>query len=62
MLIFNKKLSVSPITTHLAIKDVHKNITKQKIMFKNKSKIMPNQIQIVLISLSMDPYKRKDKN
>ena len=31
MLIFNKKLSVSPLTTHLAIKDVHKNISKQKI-------------------------------
>ncbi len=31
MLIFNKKLSVSPLTTHLALKDVHKRITKQKI-------------------------------
>ncbi len=31
MLIFNKKLSVSPITTHLALKDVNKHITKQKI-------------------------------
>ena len=31
MLIFNKHLSVSPLTTHLALKDVHKNITKQKI-------------------------------
>ncbi len=31
MLIYNKKLSVSPITTHLAIKDVHKNITKKSI-------------------------------
>ena len=31
MLIFNKKLSVSPITTHLALKNVHKNISKQKI-------------------------------
>jgi len=31
MLIFNKKLSVSPLTTHLALKDVHKEITKQKI-------------------------------
>jgi 4-hydroxythreonine-4-phosphate dehydrogenase len=31
MLIFNKKLSVSPITTHLALKDVHKHISKQKI-------------------------------
>ena len=31
MLIFNKKLSVSPITTHLALKDVHKHITQKKI-------------------------------
>ena len=31
MLIFNKKLSVSPLTTHLALKDVNKNISKQKI-------------------------------
>ena len=30
MLIFNKKLSVSPITTHLALKDVHRNISKKK--------------------------------
>ncbi len=31
MLIFNKKLSVSPLTTHLALKNVHKHISKQKI-------------------------------
>ncbi len=31
MLIFNKNLSVSPLTTHLALKDVHKKINKQKI-------------------------------
>ena len=31
MLIFNKNLCVSPLTTHLALKDVHKKITKQKI-------------------------------
>ena len=31
MLIFNKDLSVSPLTTHLALKDVHKNISKKKI-------------------------------
>ena len=31
MLIFNNKLSVSPLTTHLALKDVHKNISKEKI-------------------------------
>ena len=30
MLIYNKRLSVSPITTHLALKDVHKHISKKK--------------------------------
>ena len=50
MLIFNKKLSVSPLTTHLALKDVSKHITKQKIyiqvkliteFYKNKFKKKP---------------------
>tara|TARA_B100000795_G_scaffold92410_1_gene67538 strand:- start:19 stop:984 length:966 start_codon:yes stop_codon:yes gene_type:complete len=31
MLIFNNKLSVSPLTTHLALKNVHKNLSKKKI-------------------------------
>tara|TARA_B110000503_G_scaffold111943_1_gene167691 strand:- start:1078 stop:2043 length:966 start_codon:yes stop_codon:yes gene_type:complete len=31
MLIFNEKLSVSPLTTHLALKNVHKNISRKKI-------------------------------
>ena len=32
MLIYNKKLSVSPITTHLPLKDVANKITKKKII------------------------------
>ena len=32
MLIYNKKLSVSPLTTHLPLKKVVKNINKQKII------------------------------
>ena len=32
MLIYNQKLSVSPITTHIPIKNVSKNITKKKII------------------------------
>ena len=32
MLIFNKKLSVSPITTHLPLKQVHKHLDKNKII------------------------------
>ena len=34
MLIYNKKISVSPITTHLPIKQVSKNINKKSIMQK----------------------------
>ena len=30
MLIFNNKLSVSPLTTHMALKNVHKQISKKK--------------------------------
>ena len=36
MLIYNKKLSVCPITTHLPLKDVHKKITKKKIIAQAK--------------------------
>ncbi len=36
MLIYNKKLSVSPITTHLALKDVNKHISRQKIYIHTK--------------------------
>ncbi len=32
MLIFNKKLAVSPLTTHLPLKKVHKFITKKRII------------------------------
>jgi len=38
MLIYNKKLSVSPITTHLPLKEVHKNLSKKKII---------NHVQII---------------
>jgi 4-hydroxythreonine-4-phosphate dehydrogenase len=47
MLIYNKKLSVSPITTHLALKDVHKNISKKKII---------NQVKLIV-----DFYNKKFK-
>ena len=32
MLIYNKKLSVSPLTTHIPLKNIHKSITKNKII------------------------------
>ncbi len=50
MLIFNKKLSVSPITTHIPLKNVHKEISKNKIIkhvklintfYKKNLKIIP---------------------
>ena len=34
MLIYNKSLSVSPITTHIPLKNVHKEISKKKIIDK----------------------------
>ena len=34
MLIFNKKLSVAPITTHINLDRVQKNISKDKIIKK----------------------------
>ena len=40
MLIYNKKLSVSPITTHLPLKDVHKHLSKKKII--NHIKLIKN--------------------
>ena len=40
MLIYNKKLSVSPITTHLPLKLVYKNLSKKKII--NHVKIIRN--------------------
>ncbi len=45
MLIYNKKLSVSPITTHLPLKKVHEKISKRKIIK-----------QVILIN---DFYKKK---
>ena len=36
MLIYNKNLSVCPLTTHLPVKQISKNITKQLIISKVK--------------------------
>ena len=47
MLIYNEKLSVSPITTHLPLKDVHKNISQIKIV---------DQVKLIV-----DFYKKKLK-
>ena len=72
MLIYNKKLSVSPITTHIPIKDVAKKITKNKIIKKilqiNKFyKIFFNkQVKIAVLGLnphceSTDSFSEEDK-
>ena len=44
MLIFNNKLSVSPLTTHLALKNVHKSLKKEKIY--NHVKLITNFYKI----------------
>ena len=47
MLIYSRQLSVSPITTHLPLKDVHKHISKKKII---------NHVQLI-----RDFYKKRFK-
>ena len=51
MLIYNKKLSVSPITTHLALKDVNKNISKKRII---------NQVKLI-VDFYLRKFKRKPR-
>ena len=60
MLIFNKNLSVSPLTTHLALKDVPKKITKQKIytqinLINNFYKIKFNKLPRIAIT-GLNPH------
>jgi len=60
MLIFNKSLSVSPLTTHVPLKHVHKNITKQKIytqvkLINNFYKIKFNKIPRIAIT-GLNPH------
>ena len=51
MLIYNKKLSVCPLTTHLPLKFVHKNINKKKIIN-----------QVILINQFYKKHFRKKPN
>ncbi len=60
MLIFNKDLSVSPLTTHVPLKHVHKKITKQKIytqvnLINNFYKIKFNKIPRIAIT-GLNPH------
>ena len=58
MLIYNKKLSVSPITTHLPIKYVSKNLNKNKIINNVRSinnfykKILKKKPRIAVLGLN----------
>jgi 4-hydroxythreonine-4-phosphate dehydrogenase len=65
MLIYNKKLSVVPLTTHLEIKDIFKNITfsliKNKILSlsKNYKKTFKKNPRIALLGLN--PHNSENK-
>ena len=72
MLIYNPKLSVSPITTHLPIKKVSKNITKKRIirsvlMLNNfYSKFLKKKSSIAILGLnphceSSEKYNEENK-
>ena len=60
MLIFNKMISVCPITTHLPLKKVAKNITKQKIIIKSMEifKFYKNILKITprIAVLGLNPH------
>ncbi len=71
MLIFNKILSVSTITTHLPLKEVHKNLSKKKIInnvkliikfYKNKFKKNPKIAITGLNPHCESNYKSSEEN
>ena len=71
MLIYNKSLSVSPMTTHIALKDVPKNITTKLIVkkvstinkfYKNTLKKKPNFVVTGLNPHCESKYKRNEEN
>jgi len=68
MLIFNKNFSVSPITTHISLKNVHKKITKKLIVnnilaihnfYKKKIKLKP---KFAILGLNPHCETKKDSN
>lgn len=58
MLIYNKNLSVSPITTHIPIKYVSKKVTKKKIInniYKNNiffNKVLKKKVKFAILGLN----------
>ncbi len=72
MLIYNKKLSVSPLTTHIPIKYVNKKINKKKIinnilsLKKFYNKILKEKMNCAVLGLnphceSIDSFSEEDK-
>ena len=72
MLIYNKKLSVSPLTTHIPIKYVNKKINKKKIvnnilsLKKFYNKILKEKMKCAVLGLnphceSIDSFSEEDK-
>ena len=71
MLIYNQKLSVSPITTHIPIKNVTKNINMQKIQNKvirlnNFYKVLKKNATIAVLGLNphcetIDKFSEEEK-
>ena len=72
MLIYNKNLSVSPLTTHLPLKKIFKKISKKKIIFQVRKinefykKYLKKKPNIALTGLNphcetLDKYSEEDK-
>ena len=68
MLIFNKTLSVSPITTHIALNKVFKNISEKKIIQKVKSinrfyiKFLNRKPKFAILGLNPHNFTRSKKS
>jgi len=68
MLIYNKKLSVSPITTHIPINQVNKNLNKKKIIKKIKTiynfykKILKKKPNIMVLGLNPHNFSASKKS
>ena len=68
MLIYNKKLSVSPLTTHIPLNEVSRNIKKTKIIKKAKlinnfyKKNFSKNPNIGILGLNPHNFSKKEKN
>ena len=68
MLIYNKNLSVSPITTHIPINQVNKNLSKKKIIEKIKTiynfykKNLKKKPNIIFLGLTPHTFSAEKKS